>query len=67
MTRVLLVGGGLTSALTGAILRREIPHVELVLWDKSRGAGIYDQLFSALGLRLVMKGYVYNFFFTSVS
>ncbi|XP_037782200.1 renalase-like isoform X1 [Penaeus monodon] len=39
MTRVLLVGGGLTSALTGAILRRELPHVELVLWDKSRGAG----------------------------
>lgn len=41
MTRVLLVGGGLTSALTGAILRRELPHVELVLWDKSRGAGMY--------------------------
>ncbi|XP_042238920.1 renalase-like isoform X2 [Homarus americanus] len=39
MTRVLLVGGGLTSAVTGAMLRRELPHVELVLWDKARGAG----------------------------
>ncbi|XP_068247553.1 renalase-like isoform X2 [Palaemon carinicauda] len=39
MTRVLLVGGGLTSAVTGLLLRRELPHVELILWDKARGAG----------------------------
>lgn len=39
MTRVLLVGGGLTGAVTGAILRRELPHIELVVWDKARGAG----------------------------
>lgn len=39
MTRVLLVGGGLTSALTSALLRRELPHAELVLWDKAQGAG----------------------------
>lgn len=39
MTRVLLVGGGLTSAVTGALLRRELPHLELILWDKARGAG----------------------------
>ena len=39
MTRVLLVGGGVTSAVTGAVLRRELPQVELVLWDKARGAG----------------------------
>ncbi|XP_071540579.1 renalase-like isoform X3 [Panulirus ornatus] len=39
MTRVLLVGGGLTSAVTGALLRRELPHIELILWDKARGAG----------------------------
>ncbi|KAG0712540.1 Renalase [Chionoecetes opilio] len=39
MTRVLLVGGGLTSALTGALLRRELPHAQLFLWDKARGAG----------------------------
>ncbi|XP_064118040.1 renalase-like isoform X1 [Macrobrachium nipponense] len=39
MTRVLLVGGGLTNAVTGSLLRRELPHVELILWDKARGAG----------------------------
>ncbi|KAK3869347.1 hypothetical protein Pcinc_025331 [Petrolisthes cinctipes] len=39
MTRVLLVGGGLTSSVVGTLLRRELPHAELVLWDKARGAG----------------------------
>ncbi|CAL4124388.1 unnamed protein product, partial [Meganyctiphanes norvegica] len=39
MERVLLVGGGLTAALTGALLRSKLPSLELVLWDKARGAG----------------------------
>ncbi|XP_076069546.1 renalase-like isoform X2 [Oratosquilla oratoria] len=39
MTRVLLVGGGLTSAVTGAILRREVPQCQLILWDKAKGLG----------------------------
>lgn len=43
MTRVLLVGGGLTSALTSALLRRELPHAELFLWDKANGTGKYYQ------------------------
>lgn len=37
--RVLLVGGGITAALTGALLRSKLPSLELVLWDKARGAG----------------------------
>lgn len=29
----------MTSALTSALLRRELPHAELFLWDKANGAG----------------------------
>ncbi|XP_046889056.1 renalase isoform X3 [Hypomesus transpacificus] len=40
MSRVLIVGAGLTGSLCACLLRREIPHkVKIVVWDKSRGAG----------------------------
>eukprot|EP00092_Neocalanus_flemingeri_P003353 GFUD01003591.1.p1 GENE.GFUD01003591.1~~GFUD01003591.1.p1 ORF type:complete len:352 (-),score=66.80 GFUD01003591.1:160-1215(-) len=38
-SRVLLVGGGLTSALTASMLAEKIPHLEVAIWDKARGAG----------------------------
>lgn len=38
-SRVLLVGGGLTSALTASMLAEKAPHLELAIWDKARGAG----------------------------
>jgi len=38
-SRVLLVGGGLTSALTASMLAEKAPHLELAVWDKARGAG----------------------------
>lgn len=37
--KVLLVGGGLTSALTAFMLTEKAPHLELSIWDKARGAG----------------------------
>jgi len=37
--RVLLVGGGLTSALTAYMLAEKAPHLEVAVWDKARGAG----------------------------
>jgi len=38
-SRVLLVGGGLTSALTASMLAEKVPHLEVAIWDKARGAG----------------------------
>jgi len=38
-SRVLLVGGGLTSALTASLLTERLPHLEVAVWDKARGAG----------------------------
>jgi len=38
-SRVLLVGGGLTSALTASMLAEKAPHLEVAIWDKARGAG----------------------------
>lgn len=38
-SRVLLVGGGLTSALTASMISQLAPHLDLVVWDKARGAG----------------------------
>jgi len=38
-SRVLLVGGGITSALTASMLAETIPNLELAIWDKARGAG----------------------------
>ncbi|KAG9345993.1 hypothetical protein JZ751_007808 [Albula glossodonta] len=40
MSRVLIVGAGLTGSLCACLLRREMPNkVKIVVWDKSRGAG----------------------------
>ncbi|XP_030631552.1 renalase isoform X2 [Chanos chanos] len=40
MSRVLIVGAGLTGSLCACLLRRELPNkVKIVVWDKSRGAG----------------------------
>lgn len=40
MSRVLIVGAGLTGSLCACLLRRELPSkVNIVVWDKSRGAG----------------------------
>ncbi|XP_074855626.1 renalase isoform X2 [Carettochelys insculpta] len=39
MARVLVVGAGLTGSLCAALLRRELPQLSIVLWDKARGAG----------------------------
>lgn len=37
--RILVVGGGLTSALTAASLAEKLPQSSVVVWDKARGAG----------------------------
>ncbi|XP_062382961.1 renalase-like [Sardina pilchardus] len=40
MSRVLIVGAGLTGSVCACLLRREMPQkIKLVVWDKSRGAG----------------------------
>ncbi|KAJ8264388.1 hypothetical protein GJAV_G00148580 [Gymnothorax javanicus] len=40
MSRVLVVGAGLTGSLCACLLRREMSNkVKIVVWDKSRGAG----------------------------
>nr|XP_046224616.1 renalase isoform X1 [Oncorhynchus gorbuscha] len=39
MSRVLIVGAGLTGSLCACLLRREMPNKVIVVWDKSRGAG----------------------------
>lgn len=40
MSRVLIVGAGLTGSLCACLLRRKLPNkVNIVVWDKSRGAG----------------------------
>lgn len=40
MSRVLIVGAGLTGSLCACLLRRELQtKVHIVVWDKSRGAG----------------------------
>ncbi|KAJ8366149.1 hypothetical protein SKAU_G00149800 [Synaphobranchus kaupii] len=40
MSRVLIVGAGLTGSLCACLLRREMQNkVKIVVWDKSRGAG----------------------------
>ncbi|XP_041671094.1 renalase [Cheilinus undulatus] len=40
MSRVLIVGAGLTGSLCACLLRRELQsQVEIVVWDKARGAG----------------------------
>ncbi|CAN9508811.1 unnamed protein product [Ophioblennius macclurei] len=40
MSRVLIVGAGLTGSLCACLLRRELQSkVHIVVWDKSRGAG----------------------------
>lgn len=37
--KILLVGGGITSAVTGMCLRRMLPGCNLSLWDKAKGSG----------------------------
>lgn len=37
--KVLIVGGGVTSALTGLCIRKMLPNCNLSMWDKARGAG----------------------------
>ncbi|KAE8743769.1 hypothetical protein FOCC_FOCC009602 [Frankliniella occidentalis] len=38
--RVLLIGSGITAALTGALLRKQAAdRITLTIWDKARGAG----------------------------
>ena len=37
--RVLLVGGGITSAVTASLLAEAAPSLRLTVWDKARGAG----------------------------
>jgi len=39
MSRVLLVGGGITSAMTASIIMETIPNICVTVWDKARGAG----------------------------
>lgn len=40
MSRVLIVGAGLTGSICACLLRRELPNkVNIVVWDKARGAG----------------------------
>jgi len=37
--KILLVGGGITSALTGLCIRKLLPDCNISIWDKARGAG----------------------------
>uniref|UniRef100_A0A1B6K8M7 Amine oxidase domain-containing protein n=1 Tax=Graphocephala atropunctata TaxID=36148 RepID=A0A1B6K8M7_9HEMI len=37
--KILLVGGGITSAVTGTCLRRMFPDCTMEMWDKARGTG----------------------------
>ncbi|XP_012675473.1 renalase isoform X2 [Clupea harengus] len=40
MSRVLIIGAGLTGSVCACLLRRELPQkCKIVVWDKSRGAG----------------------------
>ena len=39
MARVLVVGAGITGALTAALLRREFANVQISVWEKARGPG----------------------------
>ena len=40
MENVLIIGSGLTGAVTAALLRSELPDKTAVsVWDKARGAG----------------------------
>uniref|UniRef100_A0A4W5MNQ6 Renalase, FAD-dependent amine oxidase n=1 Tax=Hucho hucho TaxID=62062 RepID=A0A4W5MNQ6_9TELE len=39
MSRVLIVGAGLTGSLCACLLRREMTNKVIVVWDKSRRAG----------------------------
>lgn len=40
MSRVLIVGAGLTGSLCACLLRREMQNkVQIVVWDKARGSG----------------------------
>ncbi|MEE6485525.1 hypothetical protein FKM82_014315 [Ascaphus truei] len=40
MSRVLIVGAGLTGSLCAYLLRKELPSkLQVVIWDKARGAG----------------------------
>ncbi|XP_056325596.1 renalase isoform X2 [Danio aesculapii] len=40
MSRVLIVGAGLTGSVCASLLQRELPNkVNIVVWDKARGAG----------------------------
>lgn len=37
--KILLVGGGITSAVTGMCLRKMLPGCNLSMWDKAKGSG----------------------------
>lgn len=38
--KVLVVGSGITAAVTGALLRKQAKErISLTIWDKARGAG----------------------------
>lgn len=39
MARVLVVGAGITGALTAALLRRECANIHISVWEKARGPG----------------------------
>lgn len=41
VSRVLIVGAGISGALTAALLRKELSHVHISVWEKARGAGMY--------------------------
>ena len=42
MGKVLVVGTGLTGAVTASLLRENLPiSTQIHIWDKSRGAGKY--------------------------
>ena len=38
-SRVLFIGGGVTSALAASMALERLPHVSVSVWDKARGAG----------------------------
>ena len=38
-SRVLFIGGGVTSALAASMALERLPHLQVSVWDKARGAG----------------------------
>lgn len=39
MSRLCIIGCGLTGAVTASLLKQHLPHVQVVILEKSKGTG----------------------------